>query len=333
MPSIHHRSDLPNLLACILALCIPAAVVTAQTGVADAAAPAKPLTTLKIHGEDEREQVGDTAQFPWSAIGLVEAVWHAGGQTIILTTGTGVLIGSDVVLTAGHCIYDQNFGWADQVLFVPGKNGGSEPFGRSYSVRTISQSAWVDQGDHRYDVAIIVLAEPLGERAGIMNVSVQTESFFMGRNLNTAGYPGEAKPGDVQYHSFGTAMDVQDKLIRHTMDSEPGQSGSPIWYYDPETQTRSVVGVLTGSREVNTERGPIDAYNVGVHIDPYIGSWIDDALATYEGTAQSVDFASTEVAGRVAPAACGAGVPMAAAAFALAFAPLLFIGRRRRTVA
>ncbi|MBI4581537.1 MAG: trypsin-like serine protease [Planctomycetes bacterium] len=289
--------------------------------------PGKTVRSLKVFGEDDRTLVGDTTRFPWSAIGLLEARWYTTGPLYQVSSGTGALIGRSVVLTAGHCIYDPDRGWADQVIFIPGKNGDDEPFGRAYSTHTVSQRAWVEDQDARYDLAMIVLDEPLGEQTGHMEIAVQPTSFFINRNLNTAGYPGEERPAGYQYLSSGPAIDVQDGLIRDTMDSEPGQSGSPVWYYEPEGEVRRLVGVLSGSREVVSDGQVVDSYNVAVHIDATFAGWINDTLAKYDNDTQPVSVTTTHTTTPTTdpPPLCGSGAALAAVPPML----LLFVRRRR----
>jgi V8-like Glu-specific endopeptidase len=209
-------------------------------------------------------------------------------------------------------VYDQTEGWADDIVFTPGLHGTQEPFGHAHAVRTISQTAWVQSDDNRYDLALIVLDQPLGDTAGYMTIAVEPDSFFVDRNLNTAGYPGETKPGNVMYFTSGASMDVQDGLIRDMLDSEPGQSGSPIWYYTTDPASRELVGVLTGTREFTANGATIDAYNVAVRIDSAFAQWIGDTLATYDTVAQDTTPATTtEVS--AAPAVCGMGTPLAVA--------------------
>jgi V8-like Glu-specific endopeptidase len=283
---------------------------------------------LKVYDEDQRELIEDTTTFPYSAIGFLQSVWFEDDSSVVVASGTGVLIGNSVVLTAGHCIYDQDHGWADQILFMPGRDGDVLPFGQSYSVRTISQRAWVEDGDNRYDIAMVVLSEPLGQQAGYMTVGVESTSFFTNRNLNTAGYPADLSPGTKLYHSFGPAIDVLDGLIRHTMDSERGQSGSPIWYFDSADQSRRVLGVLTGSREFTSNGAVVESYNVGIHINEAFGEWINETLATYDTVDQTVDINTSDDGSDATAPVCGTGVSAAASASLVLMAMFRFVGRR-----
>jgi V8-like Glu-specific endopeptidase len=300
---------MPLIFLLIVACGLPVGEVRGTSDAPTQGVVEKELRTLRVFGEDDRQPVGDTTQFPWSSIGLLEATWRKPDR-IIVSTATGTLIGNRIVLTGGHCVYDPEDGWADEVLFIPGRNGPHEPFGRAYSTRSISQRAWVEHGDNRYDLAMIVLDQPLGAQAGYMPIAVESEAFFTNRNLNTAGYPGEIMPGDVQFHAFGVALGAGDGLIRHVLDSEPGQSGSALWYYEPQSQERRLVGVLTGTREITVAGQLIDAYNVAVHIDAAFAGWIQDTLLRYDTVVQ--DIAVSENVSTATPPGCAAGLPVAA---------------------
>ena len=267
----------------------------------------KRSTTFKVFGTDDRQLVGDTTLFPWSTIGVIQATWNLSNGQKFFSTGTGVLIGDSMVLTAGHCIYDQDRGWAHEVVFIPGLNGVMEPFGRATAVRLISQSAWVDKDDGRYDIGLMVIDQPLGRSAGTLSVGVEADSFFVNCSLNTAGYPGETKPGNVQYHAAGSSIDIQDGVIRHYLDSEPGQSGSPIWYYNAVSDQREIVGVLTGSRQIMVNNQPTDSYNIGVRIDTTLQDWINESMAKYDSATPQTTVPESVVPKSVVPA-CGSGV-------------------------
>jgi V8-like Glu-specific endopeptidase len=312
------------LAACRCRLCaVGIALLCAASG-GQALATDKPAATLKVFGTDDRQIVGDTTQFPWSCIGRIEATWTLPNGELMVSRSTGTLVGRSVVLTAGHAVYDQTEGWADDIVFTPGLNGTHEPFGHAHALRTLSQTGWVESDNNQYDIAMIVLDSPLGSAAGYMNVVAEPDSFFVERNLNTAGYPGETQPGNLMYFTSGSSMDVQGGLIRDMLDSEPGQSGSPIWYYGTDPPNRKLVGVLTGTRELAAEGEDVAAYNVAVRIDSAFAQWINESLAKYDSATREGSQDTTPPP----PTACGAGLPTAM--LLLGFAGGLRFATRRR---
>lgn len=293
----------------LIASLVSLSAVAANPGMTGSEQPSTSLdkaqATLKVFGTDDRQVVHNTTDFPWSAIGIVQATWKILDKQKLVSSGTGTLVGNNLVLTSGHTIYDQEEGWADEAVFIPGVNGGVEPFGRAHSIRMISQRGWVEYDDHRFDLALIVLDHSIGEKTGYMNVSAQPDSFFVNRLLNTAGYPAETKPGNVLYFTSGNSLDVQDGLIRDLLDSEPGQSGSPLWFYQADPVERYVVGVLTGSRQSTANGQTISDYNVAVKIDDAFAKWIHETRAKYDPSL--ITDTSSRVGVTGAPM-CGSGI-------------------------
>ncbi len=120
-----------------------------------------------------------------------------------------------------------------------------------------------------YDIGLITLDKALGDLTGWFGMYYQTmdvgqlDSFYSSLSLNTAGYPtprdvsgnpvilqdGERPTGSVMYHDFGRTEGVNDhpwydfwsdrsndgliiKYSENSIETHPGQSGSPLWFYD-----------------------------------------------------------------------------------------------------
>jgi len=74
---------------------------------------------------DGQTQIHNTGLFPWCSIASLLIQFPRG--TVI---GTAWLVARNVVVTAGHCVYDSRYeGWAVNAQVVPGRNGNSAPFG------------------------------------------------------------------------------------------------------------------------------------------------------------------------------------------------------------
>lgn len=70
-------------------------------------------STAIIIGEDEQQRVNK--QYPYSAV-MFLGIRYSNGT---VTTGTGVLVGPDIMLTAGHIFYHEKFGKAIEVRTYP----------------------------------------------------------------------------------------------------------------------------------------------------------------------------------------------------------------------
>jgi len=286
---------------------------------------ADPAGRMKVFGPDDRAAVADTTQFPWSAIGLVVAYYD-----LSVLSGTGVMISDRVVLTCGHVVHDPSLGTPRSVVFIPGKNGPSEPFGRFAAASVAIRQEWLSGGDDRYDIALLDLGAAVGSLTGRFDAAARPLSFFDGRVLNMAGYPSDRSPDDRLYAAAGEVRRVQDSLVLHRIDGGHGQSGGPIWV-DEGSGRSTVVAVYTGEVEEFIGGQLVDAYNVGVYISPVLCAWINDFLRQ---TDPSAGTACADEAAGPAPlwGLCGFGAVQAVAGGTLAWAMsagLGCAGRRR----
>jgi glutamyl endopeptidase len=226
----------------------------------------------KVIGADDRENIGNTTAYPWRTIGEIAGEFASTNGTTVIRRGTGVLIGTKTVLTAGHVLV-KNRQWGDNTTFTPGKDGSDEPYGKiKVSRKRVKSQYWNDE-DSNYDIALIILAEPVGNQTDYMRIEVKQTSFFDDAGLNVAGYPGDLGSSQKLYHAFGHSDGVYGNRIRHNADTASGESGAPVWVYNKDENKRRLVGVHISGGE---------SYNYAVRINSSLFDWINDSLKEHD---------------------------------------------------
>ncbi|MEI6750641.1 MAG: trypsin-like serine protease, partial [Bacteroidota bacterium] len=173
--------------------------------------------------------ISNTSSYPWSAQCKIYIHW---GTSVYV--GSGVLIDSKHILTAGHCVYDQSMGWADWIEVVPGFNSPSLPFGNATSINIMSFSGWTTSGDYDYDMGVIELDRTVGALTGWLGFGYNTSNtFFSSNTFHNPGYPAESPyNGLYQYYWYGTYDDVLTEQLDFSKYCYGGQSGSGSYYID-----------------------------------------------------------------------------------------------------
>ncbi len=97
-----------------------------------------------------------------------------------------------LVVTAGHCVFG-DAAFADHWMFIPGKDGADEPFGRWTAARLATPAQWQASEDVRYDVGMATMRKRNGKRLQKV-VGARGIAFDQGRDLNfdAFGYPAQA---------------------------------------------------------------------------------------------------------------------------------------------
>jgi len=185
-------------------------------------------------GEDQRVQILRTAQWPNSVHGVVSSKFRDH-----IVWGTGILIGPNIVLTAGHNLYShdsQIFAELSSLQFLPGVNGALLPFGFVEVEKYFVSPAYVE--DSREDYAILILKKPIGEITGYFGLACLGSEELKQKRINITGYPGDkvaSKPGIYEMWGMeGSAsyVDRDQSEIQYLIDTDVGQSGSGIWYQE-----------------------------------------------------------------------------------------------------
>lgn len=195
------------------------------------------IDPFSIIGTDDRTRVADTEAWPFSAIGKL--VLNFPGGTVI---GSGTLIGSHHVLTAGHCIYDhKRGGWLKSGMFYPAQNQSVMPFGSSRVRKVVSVSGWVEKANPDFDMGILLLVDNLGLLAGALGCDVLSNDALLNKTVSVAGYPSD-KGGNEMWTHAEKIKTVTDEQLRYEVDTFGGQSGSGVIM----PSTTGIVGVHTG---------------------------------------------------------------------------------------
>ena len=195
--------------------------------------------------------------FPFRSIGVVR---NSKGQI-----GTGVLIGPNLLLTAGHLAPWGQKKW--HMEFVPAfRAGGMPPFGTSFVERFRGYDTHGEASGHDY--VICKLYRPLGEALGWMGTrSFGTKREYFRRRYTSSGYPGVFGDRPAVQFDMGLrdiANDGPGLELEFSLDGYPHirgcWAGGPLWF-----DQANVVGVHSGNAgEVNGSRSIVEAGGSGM---------------------------------------------------------------------
>lgn len=206
--------------------------------------------------------VASDAPLPFTAIVKVYGTFP-NGQSY---SGSGVMVDSFHVLTAGHIVYEaDDGGWAASITVIPELSGDSAPFGeasmtaeRTFTTWEAFSQQYPDQtGPGALDIGMITLNRPIGDETGWMTYDYSSDlgAYAAGSVFDTAGYPADPASGysgtQMTYASGPIAGLSADRSVIEYDPSQiatyPGQSGSPLW----ADSTGVVSGIVVGCGNVD----------------------------------------------------------------------------------
>lgn len=178
-----------------------------------------------VIGKDDRVPVADTSRTPWRCVCQLVVEGLHDEQVL----GTGWMAGPRTLFTAGHNLFSHKLGRAAQrVTVIPGRSGDMAPFNffrsRSFDVHPL----WRATGDEDHDLGVVWLKAAVGDDIGWFGFGSRSDAYLQKLIVNTAGYPADKRLG-TQWFNAGRVSEVAARSLVYGLDTEPGQSGSPIF--------------------------------------------------------------------------------------------------------
>ena len=184
--------------------------------------------------------------------------------------GSGTLIGPDLVLTVAHNLYGSSSSSSKQyakITFIPGARDTIAPFGEIGVVKVFVPDEYKSEqlpenSLSTYDYGILKLDVPIGNYIGYFGLEAvfkeTIKAINLTKNFQLKGYPWDKY--DENGKKFGLygdtgklTIDLETGLLRYSMVTYPGQSGSAIFY--EQEGKYMVVGVHIGDSKSKDQPG------------------------------------------------------------------------------
>lgn len=199
------------------------------------------------------------------------------------TRCSAALISAHHVLTAGHCVFDYTGTHQlrdPHPRFWPALNNNSSaitPAQEPYGVFTVANISLPPQftardTDQAFDLAVLTLSKPVTAVGGYFDYDCFTATDLapggeaaegapgsqppppppppppaptqVAFRLNVAGYPASSDREMFAAFCDNVTFDISaDVLVQHECNTYSGMSGSPLWEYEPASQTRRICAV------------------------------------------------------------------------------------------
>ncbi len=222
--------------------------------------------------------VTDPASTYWRSIVYIESTFSNGA----VFTGSGVMVGPNDVLTAGHVLYmAQQGGAAIKVRVIPAYDPSpyAAPYGELSSTSfhyfqnyDPQGSGYLMPGDgaastlawSELDVGIIDLGSAVGSRTGWM----QIDPAFRSGTVNVTGFPAVYGNNMSSESGYAYTDSVDSTVMYGGFDLSAGNSGGPVWY--SAADGARVVGVVSTAAWGASVKGTYDQLAQWIAANDYL---------------------------------------------------------------
>lgn len=178
---------------------------------------------------------------------FIKSYFRTSANKSVVKQGTGALISNTGILTAGHVVYDLDYGWAYKVEVTPGgPNSNVSTVTITNGTKLTSVEGWTINEDDEYDYAVIAIDDPFN--VGYFGTRYySTNSSLSKKNLYRYGYPGDKIEGTL-WRATGQVDLIKANRFTYTGYAYGGESGGPVVFQD---DAGIIVGIHTGHSNVN----------------------------------------------------------------------------------
>ena len=234
----------------------------------------------KIIGDDNQWRA-PKSEYPYTAVMFLAILYDSNR----IATGTGFLVGSNIMVTAGHNFKTVENGLletATQIRIFPTMNAdfpgtinslddfkGEWCYPKSWFVgrgSSVPTSAYSNANDW----AVVKIQKNYGDQYGYFGVTSSGPDY---PGVNVTGYPTNLLKSYYVYTSYDLVKDYTNTIINYYTDTEGGQSGSPVYnIYTDESMPSETRPIAIA---IHIKGIPGVGYNTGRKFDSTLISYID----------------------------------------------------------
>lgn len=209
-----------------------------------------------VIGDDDRRRISDTQHYPWSAVCQL-VITNRDESTSV---GTGWFIGNRAVATAAHNVFNHRHGGlARRIKIFPGRDGDFALFSLLAADYDIDPR-WRSTGQPQFDfAALFINRHDVGPKTGAFEYRALPSDILRSLTVENVGYPyapdgNHPKPLGTLWRNASKVSDVDSSHVFYSLDTEFGQSGSPIFGWSPAKKPVAVAIHTTGDETGNYGR-------------------------------------------------------------------------------
>ena len=246
-----------------------------------------PNPSIGVEMAENYSAVSNTQVFPWNSFGFLTLTAPDSKRYRC----TGFLVAPKTLITAGHCVYDNQVGqtgWMTGFQFSPGQYVDSTgrvmtPYGTIAGAMAKTNSNWIaavattnKDPNVGADYGAVILANSVPTITTFMPISYGTNLNSQTGCINYAGYPGTV--GGVTNYALQTGCQSVNRdygsytIIDTTVVG--GNSGGPAWLFNTSTSTRLLQGIVTAGDDTSTALTRFTTANQSL-IESWIASGAD----------------------------------------------------------